>query len=50
MGLLGLSRQRFETRRQAKDETIAWLALVQPNTTAFDASLRQPRALRARLL
>ncbi len=42
--------QRFDTRRQAKDEIIAWAALVQPDPSALDdAGLRQPDAVREKL-
>ena len=44
-----LDGQRFVTRRQAKDETIAKAALVQQGAAAFDAGLRQPDAVRKRM-
>jgi putative transposase len=42
-----LHGQRFKTRREAKDEAIDLAALVQPRSTALDAGLRQPDAVRA---
>ncbi len=44
-----LHGQRFETRRQAKDETIAWLLWYNQHPAALDAGLCQPDAVRAKL-
>jgi putative transposase len=44
-----LHGQRFETIRQAKDETIAWLPRFNQNTNALNAELRQPDPVRTRL-
>jgi hypothetical protein len=42
-----LHGQRFKTRREAKDEAIDWLLWYKPRSTALDAGLRQPDAVRA---
>ena len=41
--------QKFETRRQAKDEVIDWLLWYNRTSTALDVGLRQPDEVRARL-
>ena len=41
--------RRFETIREAKDETISWLLWYNRNPHALDAELSQPDGVRARL-